>query len=120
MLNFFRRFTKSRFGVIAMFVFLALIAIAFAAGDITGIRGQSGGLSGNVLAKVGDRKITDREVRERIDLFLRNAQREGQNVTMEQFLAELRAQFGTYAELAGFLGVTASVETLRATVLVEA
>jgi len=40
--------------------------------------------------------------------------------TMEQFLAELRAQFGTYAELADHLGVTASVETLRTTVLVEA
>jgi protein-tyrosine phosphatase len=40
--------------------------------------------------------------------------------TMEQFLAELRARYGTYAELARSLGVTASVETLRATVLVEA
>jgi protein-tyrosine phosphatase len=40
--------------------------------------------------------------------------------TMEQFLAELRARYGTYADLAESLGVTASVETLRATVLVEA
>ena len=29
MLNSFRRFTKSRFGLIAVFVFLALIALAF-------------------------------------------------------------------------------------------
>lgn len=89
MLNFFRRFTKSRFGLIAVFVFLAVIALAFAAGDITGIRATGGGnAGGNVVAKVGDRKITDREVRERIDIFLRNLQREGQNVTMEQFLAQ--------------------------------
>jgi peptidyl-prolyl cis-trans isomerase D len=88
MLNFFRRFTKSRYGLIAVFVFLALIALAFAAGDVTGIRANSGGTGGSVIAKVGSRKITDREVRERIDLFLRNLQREGQNVTMEQFLAQ--------------------------------
>ncbi|AQR72770.1 peptidylprolyl isomerase [Sphingomonas sp. LM7] len=88
MLNSFRRFTKSRFGLIAVFVFLAVIALAFAAGDITGVRSGTGGPSGSVVAQVGDRKITDREVRERIDLFLRNLQREGQNVTMEQFLAQ--------------------------------
>jgi peptidyl-prolyl cis-trans isomerase D len=87
MLNSFRRFTKSRFGLIAVFVFLAVIALAFAAGDLTGISNSAGG-GGSVVAKVGDRKITDREVRERIDLFLRNLQRDGQNVTMEQFLAQ--------------------------------
>ncbi|RYD89013.1 MAG: peptidylprolyl isomerase, partial [Sphingomonadales bacterium] len=32
--------------------------------------------------------ITEAEVRDRIDRFLRSAQREGQNVTMEQFLAQ--------------------------------
>ena len=90
MLNSFRRFTKSRFGLIAVFVFLALIAVAFIAGDLTGagMNGVTGGSGGGVLAKVGDHKITDREVRERIDLFLRNLQREGQTVTMEQFLAQ--------------------------------
>jgi peptidyl-prolyl cis-trans isomerase D len=88
MLSFFRRFTKSRFGLIAVFVFLAVIALAFAAGDITGIRASGGGSGGHVVAKVGDRKITDVEVRQRIDLFLRNLQRDGQNVTMEQFLAQ--------------------------------
>jgi peptidyl-prolyl cis-trans isomerase D len=88
MLNSFRRFTKSRFGLIAVFVFLAVIALAFAAGDLTGISNNAGSGGGGVLAKVGDRKITDREVRDRIDLFLRNLQREGQNVTMEQFLAQ--------------------------------
>lgn len=89
MLNFFRRFTKSRFGLIAVFVFLAVIALAFAAGDITGIRATgSGGAGGNVVAKVGDRKITDQDVRERIDLMQRDLQRRGQSVTMEQFLAQ--------------------------------
>ncbi|UZK67100.1 peptidylprolyl isomerase [Sphingomonas sp. M1-B02] len=88
MLSFFRNFTKSRYGLIVVFAFLALIAIAFAAGDITGIRATGGTQGGKVIAEVGDKKITDTEVRERIDLFLRNLQRDGQNVTMEQFLSQ--------------------------------
>ncbi|UYY58821.1 peptidylprolyl isomerase [Sphingomonas sp. S2-65] len=88
MLQFFRSFTKSRFGLIVVFIVLGLIALAFAAGDITGLRSADGGAGGNVIAKIGDRKVTDAEVRDRIDRFLQNAQRQGQNVTMEQFLAE--------------------------------
>lgn len=87
MLKSFRNFTKSRFGLIAVFVFLAIIALAFAAGDITGLQ-TTGGSTGQTLAKVGNTKVTDAEVRERIDRFLRSAQREGQTVTMEQFLAQ--------------------------------
>ncbi len=88
MLKFFRQFTKSRYGLIAVFIFLGLIALAFAAGDVTGIRGNSGGIGGNVVAKVGSQKITDIEVRDRIERFIRNAQREGQNISMDQFLAQ--------------------------------
>jgi protein-tyrosine phosphatase len=40
--------------------------------------------------------------------------------TMEQFLADLRLQYGTYDALAGSLGVTDAVTTLRSTVLVDA
>ena len=88
MLSFFRSLTKSRYGLILVFIFLGIIALAFAAGDITGVRSMGGGSGGNVLARVGDAKVTDVELRDRIDRFIRNAQREGQNVTMEQFLAQ--------------------------------
>jgi peptidyl-prolyl cis-trans isomerase D len=88
MLSFFRNFTKSRYGLIAVFIFLGLIAIAFAAGDITGIRNGASGASSSTLATVGGQKISDTDVKDRIDRFLRNAQRGGQNVTMEQFLAQ--------------------------------
>ena len=88
MLKSFRNLTKSRFGLIAVFVFLGIIAIAFAASDLSGITGMSGGGRSNVVAKVGGTKITDTEVRERVDRFLRGLQRDGQNVTMEQFLAQ--------------------------------
>ncbi|MES2988913.1 MAG: SurA N-terminal domain-containing protein [Pseudomonadota bacterium] len=87
MLNSFRNFTKSRFGLIAVFVFLAIIALAFAAGDITGLQ-SNGTASSSTLAKVGGSKVTEAEVRDRIDRFLRGASREGQTVTMEQFLAQ--------------------------------
>ncbi|NIJ18739.1 peptidyl-prolyl cis-trans isomerase D [Sphingomonas naasensis] len=88
MLNFFRRFTKSRYGLIAVFIFLGIIALAFVAGDVTGIRMNGTGSGGDVVAKVGSRKITDRDVRDRVDRFIRNLQSEGQTVTMEQFLAQ--------------------------------
>lgn len=88
MLNAFRKFTKSRFGLIAVFAFLGLIALAFAASDITGAQSTlGGGSSGAVVAKVGDIEITDREVKERIDRFLRDAQAQGQTITVEDFLA---------------------------------
>lgn len=88
MLNFFRNFTKSRYGLIVVFLFLGIIAIAFAAGDITGIRNMGGGAGSKVLATVGGEKISDTDVRDRIERFLRGMQRQGQNVTMEQFLAQ--------------------------------
>jgi len=88
MLSFFRNFTKSRYGLIAVFLFLGLIAIAFAAGDITGIRNGASGASNSTLATVGGQKIADTEVKDRIERFLRSLQQQGQNVTMEQFLAQ--------------------------------
>lgn len=87
MLKSFRNFTKSRVGLVVVFFVLAVIALAFAAGDITGISGNSGARSAT-LVKVGNASITDVEVRERIDRFLSSARREGQNITMEQFIAE--------------------------------
>ena len=88
MLSFFRNFTKSRYGLIAVFLFLGLIAIALAAGDITGIRNGASGASNSTLATVGGQKISDTEVKDRIERFLRSLQQQGQSVTMEQFLAQ--------------------------------
>ncbi|MEI9928017.1 MAG: hypothetical protein WDN44_10435 [Sphingomonas sp.] len=53
MLSFFRRFSKSRFGLIAVFLVLGVIALAFAASDVTGLRSAAVGGSGNVVATVG-------------------------------------------------------------------
>lgn len=88
MLSFFRNFTKSRYGLIAVFFVLGIIALAFAAGDVTGLRsvGLAGG--GHVLARVGDKTITDADMRDQLDLIQRGARQQGQAFDMDQFLAQ--------------------------------
>lgn len=87
MLSFFRNFTKSRIGLVVVFAFLGLIALAFAAADITGLR--SGGSSGPsaVVATVGKRKITEQELRDRINIAMDNMRRQGGNPDIAAFLA---------------------------------
>lgn len=85
MLHMFRSFIRSRVGLIVVFLFLGIIAIAFAVTSGTGMEKMSAA-KGNVVAKVGNREITDAELTEEIDRFLKARRAEGQNVTMEQFL----------------------------------
>ncbi|WP_010542962.1 peptidylprolyl isomerase [Sphingomonas elodea] len=88
MLNAFRNFTKSRYGLIIVFIFLGLLAIAFAASDVTGMRQGISGANSGTLATVGGQDVTEREVRDRIDRILRNAQAQRQPLTMAQLLAQ--------------------------------
>lgn len=88
MLNAFRNFTKSRYGLIIVFIFLGLLAIAFAASDVTGMRQGISGASSTTLATVGGQDVTERDVRDRIDRIIRNAQAQRQTMTMAQLLAE--------------------------------
>ncbi len=61
MLTFFRRFINSRVGLIVdVRRSSALIALAFALGDVTGISVHGAAVrAATVVAEVGDRKITD-------------------------------------------------------------
>ncbi len=86
MLNMFRNFIKSRVGIIVVFLVLGFITLAFALTSGTGIEKMSS-IKGNVVARVGSHEILDSDVTEAIDRFLRARRNEGQNVTMEQFLA---------------------------------
>ena len=86
MLSFFRNITKSRIGLIVVFLVLGIIALAFAAGDVTGMRSVTTG-SGAVVARVGDRNITEKELKDRVQIAVDNLRRRGQTVTVEQFLA---------------------------------
>ncbi|MEI9850718.1 MAG: SurA N-terminal domain-containing protein [Sphingomonas sp.] len=46
------------------------------------------GGQGDVLAKVGKRPITERELQERIDVALGNMRRQGRAITMQDFIAQ--------------------------------
>lgn len=61
MLGMFRRFTKSKLGAVVAFAVLAIIAFAFAAGDVTGL-GGGGGMSPKIAADVGDERISETEL----------------------------------------------------------
>lgn len=58
MLNFFRRLTKSKFGLVLLFAFLGLIAFAFVASDLSMNMANPGvSLGGETVAEVGDAEI---------------------------------------------------------------
>ncbi|MDF7774128.1 SurA N-terminal domain-containing protein [Sphingomonas sp. AOB5] len=85
MLSFFRNFTKSRVGIIVVFLVLGVIAVAFALGDVTGLRSAGG--PNAVLVKVGKQTITEADLRETIDRWMTEQRNRGAVITMEDFLA---------------------------------
>jgi peptidyl-prolyl cis-trans isomerase D len=87
MLSSFRRLTKSRVGLVIVFAFLGVIALAFGMSDLTGLGGGGAG-SRNALVKVGDREITDAEMRQRVDVALTNMRRQGRALTVEDFISQ--------------------------------
>jgi peptidyl-prolyl cis-trans isomerase D len=89
MLSFFRRFTHSKLGVIITFIVLGVIALAFAAGDVTGLAGNAtSGLTGNNVATVGSEKITSAGLKARVQSELEAARQRQPTATMEQLLAQ--------------------------------
>lgn len=88
MLSFFRRIIYSRVGVVVTLGVLVLIALAFAAGDITGLRapGQAG-LKGDEIARVGKARLTDIELRDRVRLALDGARQSNPAMDITQFLS---------------------------------
>ena len=56
MLSFFRRIINSKAGVVVTFIVLGVIAIAFAAGDVTNIAGMAGGPTGPHRPQGGEPK----------------------------------------------------------------
>lgn len=87
MLSFLRSLTKSRVGLIVVFLLLGVIAIAFGMSDVTGLR-SSGAGSGEVVARVGREKITADDVRQRIENVASNMRAQGQQFDMQAFLAQ--------------------------------
>ncbi|NML04759.1 peptidylprolyl isomerase [Sphingomonas sp. G-3-2-10] len=85
MLSFFRNFTKSRVGIVVVFLVLGIIAIAFALGDVTGLR-TAGGPS-PVLVRIGKQTITEADLKDSIDRWLTQQRNRGANISMQDFVA---------------------------------
>jgi peptidyl-prolyl cis-trans isomerase D len=88
MLSFFRRIINSRAGVVVTMVTLGVIALAFAAGDVSGLRTQGmSALTGSGVAKVGGTSITAEELRTRAQAEFDAARQQQPTLTMAQFIA---------------------------------
>lgn len=87
MLGLFRRIINSRVGIIVTFAVLILIALAFAAGDVTGLRTTSGGMSGTSVAKVGDASIGSAELTKQARDALEGARQQQPTLDMSAFIA---------------------------------
>lgn len=87
MLSFFRRLINSRVGLIVTFLFLGVIALAFAAGDVTNLSTGTGGLTGNDVARIGDAQVTAAELRTRAQDELQAARQQQPTLDMPAFLA---------------------------------
>ncbi len=80
-----RSLFSSRFGAIFALLFIGLIALAFALGDVTG-SGTFGGVGAGNAAKVGDEDITIAELRDLTDNRLRNERQRNPNLDISQFV----------------------------------
>lgn len=86
MLTFLRRVLFSTAGKIIALALLLVIAVAFALGDITGLSGGSAP-SGGALVQVGDRKVTETELQQRLRNALERARQQQPSLDMTQFVA---------------------------------
>ena len=86
MLSFFRRLINSRTGVIVTFVVLGLIAIAFAAGDVTGLRSTGPGAE-TTAATVGGTAITVAELEKRTQDEMETFRQQQPTLDIAQFVA---------------------------------
>ncbi|MDJ0277269.1 SurA N-terminal domain-containing protein [Sphingomonas sp. 2R-10] len=87
MLGFFRRMTKSKVGIFVGLLLLAVIAIGFAVADLNGLRPASMGGSGAAIATVGDDKITDTALTERIRGDVQQAAQRQPGLDTAQYIA---------------------------------
>jgi peptidyl-prolyl cis-trans isomerase D len=87
MLSFIRRLTNSKVGLIITFVVLIVIALAFAAGDVTGLTSTSGGIAPTSVAKVGDASISENALRERVQQDLQGYRQQQPSLDIATFIA---------------------------------
>ena len=85
MISFIRSLINSKLGAIIALVFIGLIAVAFALGDVTG-SGNFGGLSGGNVARVGKQNITLGELNDALDNRLKAERQNNPTLDMANFV----------------------------------
>lgn len=88
MLGTFRRFTKSRAGAVLAFVVLGVIALAFAAGDITGLGGGAGAANTRNVAEIGGEALPETELVTQTKNALRSFQQDQPTADMAGLIAQ--------------------------------
>ena len=89
MLSFFRRIINSKTGVIVTFIVLGIIALAFAAGDVSGLRSTGiASLAGDGVATVGSKKISAADLKTRVGNALEGARQQQPDLTMAALIGQ--------------------------------
>ncbi|MFC3581491.1 peptidylprolyl isomerase [Sphingomonas hylomeconis] len=86
MLSVIRRLIHSKVGLVITFGFLAIIGLAFAATDITGLQ-STGAPSGDSVVTVGKAKLSGTELRARAQDALESYRQQQPNLDMGQFVS---------------------------------
>jgi peptidyl-prolyl cis-trans isomerase D len=88
MLAFFRRLTHSKVGVIITFLVLGVIALAFAAGDVTGLSSMTGGagITGGDVATVGKAEVSANELKTQAQTQLEGFRQQQPTLDMATFV----------------------------------
>lgn len=87
MITILRRIFNSRIGLIGSFIFIALVAIAFAGSDVTNtFMGTGTGLGGATVAEVGKHDVTAEELSMRVQNQLDVQRREAPGLDMTSFV----------------------------------
>lgn len=88
MFSFFRRFFQSKIGLPIFLAFLALMALAFAASDISGSTTFGGVSNGDRIAVVGDEAIPVSELSLSANTALDQVRQQNPTLTMPAFVGE--------------------------------
>ena len=88
MIQFIRKFLDSKIGIIVAFVFLGLIAVAFAGMDVSNSGLFGGGSSGDRAATVGKEKVTTADLTRSANRAVDQMRQQQPTITMQAFLAE--------------------------------
>jgi peptidyl-prolyl cis-trans isomerase D len=88
MLQFFRSFMKSKFGVVVTLAVLGLIALAFGLADVTGNSTFGGVAGGDRAAVVGDRRISTSELSTAVTNNFNEVRQQNPTLSLAAFIAE--------------------------------